>query len=501
MTDLVPRLEAVAVAPAAQPVAEAAVEAAPERLTGAERGWMRRYRRMLVAVDVIAIVLGVVAAWGVRFDFHRGYAVPLLVAVALAVGMGWLVLLQGCGSYELRRLGSGVNEAKLVLRAAAMTIGVLAVYCYATKTGIARGFVVIAIPVGTGLQLLGRTFVRRYARRHRQHGQWSHRILAVGTSDSVRHLYETTKHAYGSGLVIVGACVQDAEIGTELSPGVPVIGGVREAAAAADQLDADVVAVTGEGLGPTGVRELGWNLEGTGRGLVMAPALTEIAGTRVHVSPVNGLPLVWLEQPQLGRVPRAIKRTMDVVLGSLGLLLAAPILLLAALAIKLTSQGPVFYRQRRLGIRGSEFAILKLRTMCVDADKQKDLLIGLNEQDGGGVLFKIRRDPRVTRVGRWLRTFSIDELPQLVHVVSGKMSLVGPRPLAAEDSTYEGHHLRRLLVRPGITGIWQVSGRSDLSWNDAVRMDLYYVENWSILFDLSLLARTFLAVLSRRGAV
>ncbi len=177
-----------------------------------------------------------------------------------------------------------------------------------------------------------------------------------------------------------------------------------------------------------------------------------------------------------------------------------PVLLISAAAIKLNSRGPVFFRQRRLGVHGTEFTVLKLRTMFVDAESRRDHILELNEQDGGGVLFKIREDPRVTRIGKLLRQFSIDELPQLLHVITGRMSLVGPRPLAAADSTYTGAARRRLLVRPGLTGLWQVSGRSDLSWDDAVRLDLYYVENWSLGGDLGILARTIFAVLRRSGA-
>jgi lipopolysaccharide/colanic/teichoic acid biosynthesis glycosyltransferase len=209
---------------------------------------------------------------------------------------------------------------------------------------------------------------------------------------------------------------------------------------------------------------------------------------------------MWLEQPQLGRVPRTIKRSLDLVGGLVLLLCALPMLLVAACAIKLNSRGPLVFRQRRLGVHGSEFMVLKLRTMYVDAEERREHVLELNEQDGGGVLFKIRQDPRVTRVGRFLRQFSIDELPQLIHVITGRMSLVGPRPLAAADSTYTGSARRRLLVRPGLTGLWQVSGRSDLSWDDAVRLDLYYVENWSLGGDLGILARTIFAVLRRHGA-
>jgi lipopolysaccharide/colanic/teichoic acid biosynthesis glycosyltransferase len=209
---------------------------------------------------------------------------------------------------------------------------------------------------------------------------------------------------------------------------------------------------------------------------------------------------VWLDQPQLGRVPQLLKRSLDLLAGSLLFLAATPIYLLTMIAIKTTSRGPVFYKQVRLGINGTEFSMIKFRSMYRDAHDRRAQILDQNEQDGGGVLFKIRRDPRVTPVGRFIRMFSIDELPQLVHVLSGRMSLVGPRPLAAEDSTYTGSARRRLLVRPGLTGLWQISGRSELSWDDAVRLDLYYVENWSVGLDLSILARTVLAVLARRGA-
>jgi exopolysaccharide biosynthesis polyprenyl glycosylphosphotransferase len=263
---------------------------------------------------------------------------------------------------------------------------------------------------------------------------------------------------------------------------------------------ADVIAVTGNELGTAGVRELGWELERTRIGLVVAPALTQIAGPRVHVSPVEGLPLVWLERPQLGRLPRLTKRSVDLLVGVALLALATPVLIMTAAAIKLTSRGPVLYRQRRLGAGGTEFVILKLRSMYVGSEQGRDDMLELNEQDGGGVLFKIRRDPRVTRVGRLIRRLSIDEMPQLLHVMRGTMSLVGPRPLAAIDSAYTGDARRRLLVRPGLTGLWQVSGRSELSWDDAIRLDLYYVENWSVGLDLTILARTVLAVLAGKGA-
>jgi exopolysaccharide biosynthesis polyprenyl glycosylphosphotransferase len=463
--------------------------------------WAVRYRIVLVTLDLCCIIVASVAGYLVRFGNNPEQANTVsYLLVGLAIALGWVVLLQWVGGYEIRHLATGPEEAKRVLRASALTVSVIAVGCYATKTDVARGYVVGVIPIGIVLLLFGRTLARSVARRRRAQGGWCYRILAVGTSESVRHLFEVTERARGAGLKIVAVCVEDAERDTEFAPGVPVVGGVREAADAADRIDADVVAVTSNGLGPGSVRELGWQLEGTGRGLVMAPALTEVAGPRVHVSPVEGLPLFWLEQPQLGRLPRVVKRTVDLVGAIVLLVLALPVLLLTALLIRITSTGPVLFRQRRLGVYGEPFTILKFRSMYADAEAQREVVFDQNEQDGGGVLFKIRRDPRVTPVGRWIRRLSIDELPQLINVISGSMSLVGPRPLAAIDSNYTGAARRRLLVRPGITGLWQVSGRSELSWDDAVRLDLYYVENWSLGLDTSILLRTIVAVLIRKGA-
>ena len=461
--------------------------------------WAVRYRIALITLDLCCIIIATVFGYELRFGVsHDNHASLRYLLTGAIIAAGWVVALQASGGYEIRHLATGPEEAKRVLRASAITVSVLAIACYATKTGVARGFVVGVIPTGFVLLLIGRALVRALVRARRETGGWSHRIVAVGTAESVRHLIEVTERAKGSGLRVIGACVEDAPVSSEIWPGVPVLGGVREAAAKAAEVGAEVVAVTSNGLGPAGVRELGWELEGTGRGLVMAPALTEIAGPRVHVSPVEGLPLFWLEQPQLGRLPRLIKRTVDIV-GSLFLiLLALPVLTVTAIAIKVSSRGPVFFRQPRLGINGSEFRILKFRSMYVDAESRRDM--SQSEQDGGGVLYKMRRDPRVTAVGRVIRSLSIDELPQLVHVVTGTMSLVGPRPLASADSGYTGAARRRLLVRPGITGLWQVSGRSELSWEDAVRLDLYYVENWSLGLDVTILFRTVFAVLARRGA-
>jgi exopolysaccharide biosynthesis polyprenyl glycosylphosphotransferase len=234
--------------------------------------------------------------------------------------------------------------------------------------------------------------------------------------------------------------------------------------------------------------------------MVVAPELTDVAGPRVHVSPVEGLPLMWVDQPAFTGARRVVKRGLDVVGATLLLVLMGPALLIVGLVVRLTSRGPALYRSTRLGVHGRPFTVLKFRTMYVGADQSRAELLELNEFDGG-ILFKMRRDPRVTPIGRILRKLSIDELPQLINVIGGTMSLVGPRPpLPDEVERYGVHVRRRLLVKPGMTGLWQVSGRSDLSWEEAIRLDLYYVENWSLGLDLAIVLRTIWVVLTGRGA-
>jgi len=279
-----------------------------------------------------------------------------------------------------------------------------------------------------------------------------------------------------------------------------VVGSFRNILDAAAAVSADTVAVTGSGeLTARRLRRLGWQMEGTGIDLVLAPALTDVAGPRIHTRPIAGLPLIHVESPEFSGGRKALKGFVDRAVATFALFLVAPIFLGLAIAIKLDSKGPVFFRQKRVGRHGREFRVFKFRSMVVDADSMQASLSGHNETDG--LMFKMRRDPRVTRIGRVLRKWSLDELPQLVNVFIGDMSLVGPRPpLPTEVAWYDDDVARRLLVKPGITGLWQVSGRSDLSWEDGIRLDLYYVENWSLATDLTILWKTVFAVIRSRGA-
>jgi len=280
---------------------------------------------------------------------------------------------------------------------------------------------------------------------------------------------------------------------------VPV-GGMDDVVSLATDLGADTIAVTSASeTAAQYLRQLSWQLEGSGIELLVAPGLIEVAGPRLHIRPFEGLPLLSVEQPRFEGWGRMVKGGIDRCAAVAALLLLAPVLLTIAAAVRLTSPGPVLYRQERVGVNGRTFTMLKFRSMVVDAEERLEQIQAANISDG--LLFKMRDDPRVTPVGRWLRRLSLDELPQLLNVLGGSMSMVGPRPpLPTEVAQYDSQVRRRLLVKPGLTGLWQISGRSDLPWEEAVRLDLRYVENWSLALDALILWKTFRAVLSSSGA-
>jgi exopolysaccharide biosynthesis polyprenyl glycosylphosphotransferase len=261
-----------------------------------------------------------------------------------------------------------------------------------------------------------------------------------------------------------------------------------------------MVAVTAApGITAPVLRQLSWELEQLHVEMVVAPALTDVAGPRIHIRPVDGLPLLHITQPEFTGPRRFVKELFDKALAVLVIIITSPIVIFAAVAIRFGSHGPILFRQVRIGRDERPFTCYKFRTMVVDAEARLSQVV--DERGGEAILFKAQDDPRITGVGRFLRRFSIDELPQLINVMRGDMSLVGPRPqVQAEVDLYAADYRRRLLVKPGLTGLWQVSGRSDLSFDDSVRLDLYYVENWSLTSDLMILWRTFRAVIKSSGA-
>lgn len=352
---------------------------------------------------------------------------------------------------------------------------------------------------------VGRSACRRVLAWYRKRGQCITSVVAVGNAAAVRSLVQSLERSWGYGYSVVGVCLTGRSGGGTLDvPGVgplPILGDEHQVEEAIAKVNADTVALTTtEHLGPDGVRELSWDLDRLGVDLVVSPGMVDVAGPRLTMRPVAGLPLIHVEKPQYSGTKKLQKRAFDIFVSVSVLLAAFPLLLVSAIAIKLTSRGPIFYLSERIGLDGKPFQMIKLRTMVVDADKMVAGLAELNEMDGG-VLFKIRQDPRVTSVGRILRRYSIDELPQFINVLKKEMSVVGPRPpLPSEADAYTDQVRRRLLVLPGITGLWQVSGRADLSWDDSVRLDLSYVENWSISSDLLIAVKTVRTVLGGTGA-
>ncbi len=302
-----------------------------------------------------------------------------------------------------------------------------------------------------------------------------------------------------AGFSVVGACI-DRPRGP-LVEGVPVVGSSTTIVAALQRMEADTVAVGAwSDLTQADLRRLSWELEGSGISLVVAPSLTDVAGPRIHIRPVSGLPLLHIEEPEFSGGRRLLKSVADRGIALVSLVLLAPLFALLALRVRLDSEGDVMFRQTRVGVDGRDFTIFKFRSMYRDAEQKLSALMEANQYTDGP-LFKMKQDPRITRMGRWLRRFSLDELPQLVNVAKGDMSLVGPRPpLPSEVSQYGLDVRPRLLVKPGLTGLWQISGRSQLSWDESVRLDLHYVESWTLALDAMILWKTVAAVVRRQGA-
>ncbi|UXA20632.1 sugar transferase [Mycobacterium sp. SMC-4] len=472
--------------------------------------WQTSYARRLIAIDALAVLLAIGLAQWLRFGASApdiaSYRYLDYTIVSVGIAFIWLVALSINHSRSERVIGTGAEEYRRVVLATLAVFGGIAIVSMLFKLEIARGYLVIALPVGILLLVLFRWLARLAIRHVRQkYGRCITRVLVVGSPAAVRDLTTSLARESSSEYEVVGACIPSLIPRKQIHvPGVgiiPTFGDESNVVDAVTATNSHAVAVTAtERLNGRGIRDLSWELEKLDIDLLVAPGVVDVAGPRLQMRPVAGLPLIHVEKPQYHGAKRFQKRLFDVLFSGAVLLFGAPILLAVALAVKLTSRGPVFYRQERIGLDGQPFQMIKFRTMVDGADKMVDKLAALNESDGG-VLFKIREDPRVTRVGKILRKYSIDELPQFINVLKRDMSVVGPRPpLANEVRTYDDHVMRRLLVRPGITGLWQVSGRSDLSWEDTVRLDLFYVENWSMISDLLIAIKTVKAMFSHSGA-
>ena len=462
---------------------------------------MRRYVSAVLFLDLAAAMCGGALAVLVDRSADVAGVSPLALAAAL-LPLGWALALHLSRGYEPADLTVGAREFQHVLRAGVWTTAAVAFLSSAADIEVGQALVVLAMPSTALLTVLGRFALRKGIHRLRRDGRCTKTVLAVGRERAVLDLVEQLRRDPYAGMSVEAACVPGPAGAALLrAAGVPVLGDLSTAAEVARGTSVDVVAVTSSSeTAATYLRRLSWELEGSGAELLVAPGLMEVAGPRMHIRPFVGLPLLHVEEPQFSGARRLVKGLLDKLLAGAILLLLAPVLLVIALAVRLDSPGPALFRQTRVGRDGLPFLMLKFRTMSVDAESRRAELVALN-QNCDGLLFKIADDPRITRVGRLLRRYSFDELPQLINVLLGSMSMVGPRPpLPAEVEQYDDSVRRRLLVKPGLTGLWQISGRSDLSWEESVRLDLRYVENWSLLLDVLILWKTAFAVLGARGA-
>lgn len=473
-------------------------------LLSAEQRWSRNYRAGLALSDLLIVAASVGGAFLTRFGLgpaDLGGLDELYWVIGAAVVVTWMVMLTAFRSRDLRILGVGIAEYRKVISASLFSFGSLAIVFLILKLEVARGFFILTLPLGLVGLVISRYLWRLWLARQRDRGRYLSRAIVGGSASEIAYVVEQLEQNTGAAYRIVGAAMEggsEADDAAEVK--VPVVADLSNLAMAAANLQVDTVILAGRpGDDREFVRDLSWQLEGAATDLVLAAGLTDVAGPRIHFRPVEGLPLIHVEIPQFSGVRHALKRAMDVVLSGTALILLAPVYVIVAALVRIDSRGGAIFRQERVGRDGKTFTMYKFRSMVVSAEADRGGLAEHN--DGAGPLFKMKDDPRVTRVGRVIRKYSLDELPQILNVFLGHMSLVGPRPpLPREVAAYEDHVHRRLFIKPGLTGPWQIGGRSDLSWDASVRLDLYYVENWSITSDLIILWRTVKMLVRPVGA-
>ncbi|MFD2362948.1 MULTISPECIES: sugar transferase [unclassified Arthrobacter] len=474
---------------------------APALNRKASADWISTHINLLRVTDSLmvagAVYLGSMAAGGGTL-LDGTSAGP-----AAAVAVIWMAALEINRTRDSKVLGVGADEYKRVAAATFRVFGLLAMAAVVFSINGGSALVTVSLPLGITALTANRWLFRRRLATEKAKGRHLSRAIVVGEPEDVRYVVHQIRKKSGPVYQILGVCLPGSRRGAKFRVDdeiVPVLSSTDDIPRTARLATADSVIIAGPLPGGNRfIRELGWQLEECSAEMVLAATLTNVAGPRIHWRPVEGLPLMHVDIPQYSGGKHILKRVVDVALAGCALLVLSPVLLLLAAIVRRDSPGPVLFRQERVGKDGRTFGMYKFRSMVVDAEERLAHLNTSNE--GAGVLFKMREDPRVTKCGRWMRKYSLDELPQLWNVFTGDMSLVGPRPpLAREVNGYERHTHRRLLIKPGLTGLWQINGRSDLSWDEAVRLDLYYVENWSIAGDLLILWRTFRAVVQPSGA-
>lgn len=466
------------------------------------------HRMMLLAADIIALVAATTLATAIRFgdllttvnlenlDYRVAY-----YELSLAAAVLWIVVFSLEGLYDLDRLSWGFGEFGRAARALSIGVAVMILLGYVLKLpGLSRGWVLLTLALSVAFVFLGRLGVHLAVSTLRRRGRMLHPTMLLGGNAEARHLAEVLKDARPQGLDVVG-CVGRSETRghQEDCAGLPLLGDVGDLSGITSRERIDTAVIASSAFNHEEMAQIVSELRKLGVRVHVPSGLYEVLTSRVLVREISGVPFVTLKPTAFTPAQRVVKRVFDVCGATAVVLLGLPLWVAVSLAIAVTSRGPVFYVQSRVGRNGRPFGMLKFRSMVVDAASQLPSLDASNEADGP--LFKMRDDPRVTKVGRWMRKYSIDEFPQLLNVLRGNMSLVGPRPpLPSEVEAYGEDEWRRMEVLPGMTGLWQVSGRSDLSFDEMVRLDVFYIENWSVGFDLAILAKTLPAVVLARGA-
>ncbi|MFF2606180.1 sugar transferase [Arthrobacter koreensis] len=469
--------------------------------------WNRRYERILILTDALVVALALLAGTVARFgtqaaELRVGNLATTYWVFSMLLGAGWMLALHAYRSRDPRITGMGTDEYKRLVNAAfAVTAGMVFV-SFVLQFDVARGYFAFVLPAGTVGLICSRWTVRQWLKRQRQRGRFLSRVVVLGRPKDVRYVVHQIAAKAGAAYKVVGVAVSGKPRSSLDVDGVslPVVSDAEHVVDAVTTHGADAVIVAGPTKGGSGyVQELGWKLEESAVQLILTTGLTNVAGPRIHSRPVEGLPLMHVELPQYAGGKHLLKRALDVVLSGLALLALTPVFLVLALLVRRDSPGPILFRQERVGRGGEVFEMLKFRSMVQTAED--DLAGLLDRNEGAGLLFKMQHDPRVTDVGRWMRRYSLDELPQLWNIFLGHMSLVGPRPpLPREVAQYGDRVHRRLYIKPGLTGMWQTNGRSELNWKDGVRLDLYYVENWSLAGDIIILWRTVAQMFRPSGA-
>ncbi len=465
------------------------------------RRWPRRYAARLRLTDglVLAALLWIYVivsrSLGAQLDmvaWPGGPAISYWVALVVT-WLVWMIALDAADSRDEHVVGQGITEYDRVFRATLSSFALLIVFAFFFRVDLARTILLVVFPAGLVLLVVSRWLWRQWLRKQQRADRFVHRAVVIGELRKSAHVIRTLNSTDDTGVKILGLLTEQSQ--GDMVEGVPVLGKFRDLERVVEQLQVDFVVLSGaDDISPKVMRRIGWNMASQDVDWIVAPSLTDVAGPRIHSRPMAGLPLVHVDYPRLDGARRFLKRSFDIIGSGLLILLLSPVLIGTAIAVKASSPGPVFYKQVRVGRNSTHFGMLKFRSMVTDADAQ---LAALLEEQGRSdqPLFKVDNDPRITQVGRFIRKYSLDELPQLFNVLLGQMSLVGPRPQRdAEVALYDDAAYRRLMVKPGMSGLWQVSGRSTLSWEDTIRLDLYYVENWSFMQDIVILFRTIKAV-------